>query len=118
LPIFVDYWYFACLFSNPTSGSGLPDSKTVYYGSGAYLQESSQLAGEKDAGGGGGVSPSPGFNSAQDSKAAKVATLSQALGYVDQYRYATPVSIPTASLIRYRVLVPVPYCSAESDSCL
>ncbi len=58
---------------------------------GACLQESSQLAGEKDAGGGGGVSPSPGFNSAQDSKAAKVATLSQALGYVDQYRYATPV---------------------------
>jgi hypothetical protein len=60
------------------------------------------LPGKKDAGGGGGVSPSPGFNSAQDSKAAKVATLSQALGYVDQYRYATTSTYLPASLMRYR----------------
>jgi hypothetical protein len=51
----------------------------------AWYQESPQFPPEKE-GGGGGVSP-PGFNSSQESKAAKVATLSQALGYVDQYRW-------------------------------
>ena len=51
------------------------------------FQESPQFPAEKEGGCGGvgAVSP-PGFNSAQESKAAKVATLSQALGYVDQYR--------------------------------
>lgn len=46
---------------------------------------SAPFPGEQEVGAG-AVSSSAGFNSSQESKAAKVATLSQALGYVDLYR--------------------------------
>ena len=57
---------------------------------GANGQESShaekEVGGAGGGAGGGGVASPCGFNSLHESKAAKVATLSQALGYVDQYR--------------------------------